>query len=147
MSARLELLRGVVHPWHHDHFGHMNVRHYAPFFDDAVYHMWTRLGLPYSTMIPRHGVHTVTAQATTGFVRELSAGDLIVVDGVVSRVGGKSCNFHLRMLHADTGEVHATYDLVEVFFSPETRKSAQMPDSVRARLEAHLFDEEAKGDA
>jgi acyl-CoA thioester hydrolase len=31
MIKRLDLLRGVVHPWHHDHFGHMNVRHYAPF--------------------------------------------------------------------------------------------------------------------
>ncbi|KPQ09701.1 MAG: acyl-CoA thioester hydrolase [Saliniramus fredricksonii] len=147
MSARLELLRGVVHPWHHDHFGHMNVRHYAPFFDDAVYHMWTRLGLPYATMIPRHGVHTVTAQATTRFERELSAGDLIVVDGVVSRIGGKSCSFHLRMLNADTDAVHATYDLVEVFFDPKTRASAQMPADVRARLEAYLFDEEAQADA
>ena len=147
MGERLHLLRGVVHPWHHDHFGHMNVRHYAPFFDDAVYHMWTRLGLPYSTMIPRHGVHTVTAQATTGFVKELSAGDLIMVDGVVSRVGGKSCSFHLRMLNADTGEVHATYDLVEVFFDPKTRTSAQMPDGVRSRLEAYLFDDEAQADA
>lgn len=147
MSARLELLRGVVHPWHHDHFGHMNVRHYAPFFDDAVYHMWTKLGLSYATMIPEHGIHTVTAQATTGFVKELSAGDLILVDGVVSRVGGKSCAFHLRMLNADTAEVHATYDLVEVFFDPKTRKSARMPDSVRARLEAHLLDEEAQPDS
>ena len=60
MDRRLELLRGVVHPWHHDHFGHMNVRHYAPFFDDAVYHMWTLLGAPYSRMLPEHGVHTVS---------------------------------------------------------------------------------------
>lgn len=147
MSERLELLRGVIHPWHHDHFGHMNVRHYAPFFDDAVYHMWTRLGLPYSSIIPRHGVHTVTAQATTGFVKELSAGDLIVIDGVVSRIGGKSCSFHLRMLHADTDEIHATYDLVEVFFDPKTRKSAPMPDSVRKRLEDWLVAGEVEPDA
>ena len=135
--ARLELLRGVVHPWHHDHFGHMNVRHYAPFFDDAVYHMWTRLGLPYSDMQARHGVHTVSAQATTGFLRELVAGDLIVIDGAVSRIGGKSCTLHLRMIHADTGTLHATYDVVEVFFDPGQRRSAPMPDAIRARLEAH----------
>ena len=51
--AWMELTRGVVHPWHHDHFGHMNVRHYAPFFDDASYHLWTMLGLPYSVMIEK----------------------------------------------------------------------------------------------
>jgi len=138
MSKRPELLRGVIHPWHHDHFGHMNVRHYAPFFDDATYHMWTRLGLPYSEMLADHGVHTVSAQATTRFIRELKAGDLIVIDGAVTRLGTKSATFHLRMRHADTDALHATYDLVEVFFSPETRASAAMPDEVRRKLEAHL---------
>lgn len=132
---RTELMRGVVHPWHHDHFGHMNVRHYAPFFDDASYHLWTRLGIGYDLMLAEHGVHCVTAQATTGFVKELTAGDLIAIDGAVTRVGGKSATFGLRMLHAETGALHATYDVVEVFFDPETRKAAPMPDPVRDVLE------------
>jgi len=139
MDGRLELLRGVVHPWHHDHFGHMNVRHYAPFFDDAIYHMWTAMDLAYSKMIPEHGVHTVSAEATTSFLKELVAGDLIVIDGAVSRVGTKSVKLHLRMHHADTGNLHATYDLVEVFFDPETRASAPMPAAVRSKLEAHAM--------
>lgn len=138
MTERLELVRGVVHPWHHDHFGHMNVRHYAPFFDDASYHMWTRLGLAYRDMQAQYGVHTVSAEAKTRFIRELQAGDLIMIDGVVSRIGTKSCAFHLRMSHADTGELHATYDLVEVFFDPDTRASAPMPDAVRERLLRYL---------
>ncbi|MDH3664418.1 MAG: acyl-CoA thioesterase [Alphaproteobacteria bacterium] len=139
MDKRLELARGVVHPWHHDHFGHMNVRHYAPFFDDAIYHMWTRLDLPYSRMLSEHGVHTVSAQAITQFIKELIAGDLIAIDGVVTRIGTKSASFHLRMMHADTGELHATYDLVEVFFDPESRTSVPIPDSMRERLAAHLL--------
>jgi acyl-CoA thioester hydrolase len=140
MTKPLDLFRGVVHPWHHDHFGHMNVRHYAPFFDDATYHMWTLLGLPYSRMIPEHGVHTVSAQATTHFKKELVAGDLIAIDGAVTRVGTKSANFHFRMLHADTGELHAAYDLVEVFFNPQTRNAALIPGAVRERLAAHLIE-------
>lgn len=144
MGERLELFRGVVHPWHQDHFGHMNVRHYAPFFDDASYHMWTRLGLAFSDMLAQHGVHCVSAQATTRFMRELVAGDLIVIDGVVSRIGNKSVTFHLRMLHADTGELHATYDLVDVFFDPGTRTSAAMPPGMREKLEAHYLPPEAE---
>lgn len=138
MQNRLDLLRGVIHPWHHDHFGHMNVRHYAPFFDDACYHMWTALGLPYSRMLTEHGVHTVSAQATTRFIQELQAGDLVVIDGIVSRIGTKSCAFHLRMMHADTGTLHATYDLVEVFFDPKSRKSAPMPQHIRDKLQHWL---------
>ena len=140
MDGRLEVLRGVVHPQHEDHFGHMNVRHYAPFFDDAVYHMWTLLGLPYSTMLEEHGVHCVSARATTTFVQELKAGDLLVIDAAVTRIGTKSTTFHLRMHHADTGRLHATYDVVEVFFDPKTRGSTAMPANVRARLEAQLVD-------
>lgn len=142
MAVWLELLRGVVHPWHHDHFGHMNVRHYAPFFDDAAYHIWTRLGLPFSRMIEEHGVHCVTASATTTFIKELTAGDLIVVDGAVTRIGTKSATFRLRMHHADTGTLHAMYDMVEVVFDPKTRTSARMPDAVRRALEPHLVSDD-----
>jgi acyl-CoA thioester hydrolase len=141
VSERLELYRGVVHPWHHDHFGHMNVRHYAPFFDDASYHLWTVLGLPYSAMIAEHGVHTVAAEARTRFLKELTAGDLIAIDGAVTRLGTRSVTFHLRMRHADTGALHATCDLVEVFFDPAARRSAPMPEAVRERLAAHLVTE------
>lgn len=132
---RAALLRGVIHPWHHDHFGHMNVRHYAPFFDDACYHLWAALGIGYDAMLATHGVHCVTAQASTGFVRELVAGDLILIDGTVTRVGTKSATFHLRMLHATTGALHATCDVVEVFFDPVTRRAVVMPDAVRAVLD------------
>ena len=135
MAERLEVLRGVIHPWHHDHFGHMNVRHYAPFFDDASYQMWTRIGLPFSEMMADHGIHVVTASATTTFRKELVAGDLIVIDGTVARIGTKSVSFRLEMRHADTDELHATYELTEVFFDPRTRRSAEVPEAIRAKLE------------
>ncbi len=140
VPPRPVLLRAVVHPWHHDHFGHMNVRHYAPFFDDAVYHFWTVAGLPYATMQAEHGVHTVSARATTQFVKELVAGDLVVIDGSVSRLGKKSCTLALRMHHADTGVLHATYEVVEVFFDPQSRAAATMPETVRARLAELVID-------
>lgn len=138
MADRMEVYRGVVHPWHHDQFGHMNVRHYAPFFDDATFHLYSSLGLTYPDMIERHGVHTVSAVATTTFRRELVAGDLVVIDGAVTRIGSKSVTFQFRMRHVATGVVHATYDTTEVFFDPETRGSAPIPAVVREVLERHL---------
>lgn len=138
MDGRPELYRGVVHPWHHDHFGHMNVRHYAPFFDDASYHLWTVMGIPYSAMIADHHVHCVAAKVGTTFIKELTAGDLIVIDGAVARLGTKSVTFEMRMHHADTRVLHATCEQVEVFFDPSTRSSTAMPAPVRAVLERHL---------
>ena len=138
-SGRPELLRGVVHPWHHDIFGHMNVRHYAPFFDDASFFLYTTLNIPISWMMEEHGVHIVSAKAETNFIQELKAGDGFIIDGAALRLGGKSMTFQLRMIHAETGALHATYDLTEVFFDPKTRKSAPMPEAVRTRLTPHLI--------
>lgn len=135
MSKPIEVLRGVVHPWYCDTFGHMNVRWYSHFFDDAAFHQWTRyLGSP-KKMQDEFGVHTVTASARVQFQKELVAGDLIIVDSLLTRIGRKSCTFTERMLHADTKEVHATYETVEVFFDPQTRRSTEMPASIRQALE------------
>jgi len=140
MAEIRSVATGVVHPWHHDQFGHMNVRWYAPFFDDAVFHFFTRLGAPYSDMLERFGVHTVTARATTSFLKELTAGDLVVIDAAVARIGGRSATFLFSMRHADTGETHATYEVVEVFFDPKTRRSTDIPAALRAVLEKAVAD-------
>lgn len=142
-SPRPELLRGVVHPWHHDIFGHMNVRHYAPFFDDATYHLYPALGVSIRAMQEEHGVHVVSAKAETNFLQELKAGDIFRIDGAVRRIGGRSVTFHLRMIHVETGVVHATYDLTEVIFDPKTRRSAPMPEAMRRQFEAHLIEDQS----
>lgn len=136
MQERLELGRGVIHPWHLDHFGHMNVRHYAPFFDDAVYHIWARMGLGYAMMQDQHRLHMVTAEARTSFIKELQAGDLVVITGAVSRIGTKSCTLVLEMRHAETGAEHARYEVVEVMFDAQTRRAAPMPEAIREKLAA-----------
>lgn len=139
MANWLELHRGVCFPWHCDQFGHMNVRWYAHFFDDAIFHLWPRIGISWKAMEER-GVHTVTASTTTQFRQEVKSADLIVIEGGVARCGTKSVTFRQRMLNVDTGETHALQDVVEVFFDPTTRKSAAIPDDLRAKIEAHIVD-------
>lgn len=117
----------------------MNVRHYAPFFDDATFHLYSALGVGIRQMLDEFGVHIVTAKAETNFLQELKAGDIFLIDGAVVRLGTKSCTHQLRMIHVETGAVHATYDLTEVFFDPVTRRSAPMPDPVRQKMARFLL--------
>ena len=138
MSKPIEILRGVVHPWYCDAFGHMNVRWYTHYFDDAAFHLWPLYWGSHKKMLDEFGVHTVTASATTRYQQEFVAGDLIIVEGLLTRIGGKSCTFTERMLHADTRAVHATYDTIEVFFDPKLRKSTEMPSAIRDSLESQL---------
>ena len=98
----------------------------------------TRCFLLWQALLWPRNSFTVTARATVTFIKELKAGDLIQVDGQLSRLGSKSVTFHLRMLNEVTNELHATHELVEVFFDPKTRQSSPIPDSVRRRLEQHL---------
>ncbi len=135
-----EILRGVVHPWYCDTFGHMNVRWYSHFFDDGAFHIWPVYWGSHQRMQQAFGVHTVTASANTQFRKELLAGDLIIVDCMLTRIGSKSCTFTERMLHVDTMEVHATYDMTEVFFDPQTRKSAPIPAEIKTTLETFLVE-------
>ncbi len=135
MSKHIEILRGVVHPWYCDAFGHMNVRYYSHFFDDAAFHIWPLYWGSHKKMQDEFDVHTVVASATIQFKKELVASDLILVDCLLTRIGLKSCTFIERMLHVDTMEVHATYETVEVFFDPQTRKSIEIPTSIRQALE------------
>jgi len=87
-------------------------------------------------MLEAFGVHTVAASATIQFQKELVTGDLILVDCLLTRIGRKSCTFTERMLHVDTREVHATYETVEVFFNPQTRKSTEIPVMIKRALDS-----------
>ena len=135
-SGRSLLTRDVVHPWHHDAYGHMNVRWYAQFFDNAAFFIWNMFGLKQNDLMDKFGLHTVSAVATTKFIRELTAGTTVEIDGCLTRVGSKALTFELRMLNNDTRELHATYTLVEVFFDPESRSSALIPGRIARHLRA-----------
>ena len=137
-----EVYRGVVFPWMCDHFGHMNVRWYAHHFDDAGFHLWTMAGVSQREMRDR-GTHVVVAQTTIKYVRELRAGDLIVIRSGFSKVGQKSAVHIAKMYNADTDVYSAWQETVEVFFDPAARKAAPMPEDFRQRLSALVVDPES----
>ena len=132
-----ELHRGVCFPWHKDQWGHMNVRWYAHFFDDAIFHIWSKIGTGWKAM-EAQGVHTVTASTTTRFRKEVVPADLFIIEGGVARCGSKSVTYRMRMSHVETGETLAYQDVVEVFFDPNTRASTPMPAEIRTALETEL---------
>jgi len=131
----MKTYRAVVFPWHCDHLGHLNVRWYGHFFDDAGWHLWSQIGMSHVTFKER-GIVTVVASIKTDFHHESGAGDLSLVLSAFTRIGGKSLTMSQRMTNTETGMLCATQDVVEVFFDVETRKAAPMPDNIRAKLEA-----------
>ena len=134
-----ELYRSVVMPAHCDLYGHMNVRHYAAFFDDAGFQIMGKAGVSLTDLRGR-GLGSVVASLTIDFHHELTAGQLVLITGAITRVGQKSAMSEMRMYDADTMTHCATQKTVEVFFDTTKRASVPIPQDVRAKLVAAVAD-------
>ena len=137
MSQWMETNRTVVFPAHCDHLGHMNVRYYAHAFDDASFHAWALIGITFEAM-HAEGAVTVVAHTATDFIREVTTGSLIKVESAFVKLGTKSATYRQRLIDAETGEIYANQQVVEVFFNLKTRKSVAMPAAFREKIEAAL---------
>lgn len=141
MENWLETHRSLVFPWHCDQFGHMNVRWYAHFFDDATFHMWTMSGLSYQRF-QELGAIMVVAHTGTDFIREMKAGQLLVIRSAFTGIGNKSVKYTANMFDADTDVLCARQRSVEVCFDQTTRRSAPMPDGIREAIQGRIVTEE-----
>ena len=135
MTTWFDLSRSVVLPAHCDGYGHMNVRHYAAFFDDAGWHVLAMAGISIAE-VKRRGLGTVVATLTIDFHQEIVAGQLALVRGAVTRVGNKSFGYELRLYEADSMAHCATEKAVEVCFDTRERKGVPLPEDMRKKLEA-----------
>jgi acyl-CoA thioester hydrolase len=122
-----------VMPGHCDLYGHMNVRHYASFFDDAGWQLFPVVGISLTDLRSR-GLGSVVASLTIDFHHEVTAGQLILITGTITAVGAKSLTYELLLLEADSMTHCATQKTVEVCFDTTARKSAPWPEHIRARL-------------
>jgi acyl-CoA thioester hydrolase len=129
-----ELTRAIVMPAHCDVYGHMNVRHYAAFFDDAGWHMFGKAGVSLSDLHAA-GLGSVVASLTIDFHHELKAGQLTLVQGAFTRVGSKSFEYEMRLFASDAMTHCATQKTVEVCFDTTARRSAVLPEDVRQRIQ------------
>lgn len=137
MANWMETHRSVVHPWYCDHIGHMNVRFYGHFFDDAGFHIWNMINGAHGAM-KKNGVGVVVAKTTNDFLCEASVGELLIINSGFTRLGNKSLTYTQRMTNAENGTLIATQDAVEVFFDLKARKSTDMPDEIRKILKERL---------
>lgn len=135
MTQDLRLTSIVAHAWHCDHFGHLNVRHYAAAFDDALFIFWARLGLP-TPVQGQPATIPVTASTRTDFRAEIGVGTVAALYGRPLTVGGKSVTLAFDLRDEASGTVFATCEVVEVFFDMQARDSRPIPDSLRAALAA-----------
>jgi acyl-CoA thioesterase FadM len=136
----------VAHQWHCDHFGHLNARHYAAAFDDAVLIFWNGQGLVVPTQ-GEDGTIPVTGRLTIEYLSEALAGTVLDIFVKIGRVGGKSVTICFEMRDSRASRLVATCETIEVFFDARERVSAAIPAHIRASLEDMVAEQPALLDA
>jgi acyl-CoA thioester hydrolase len=140
MTGWHDISRTVIMPALCDHYGHLNVRHYAALFNDAAWQMMTLGGISMADLKAR-GLGTVVATLTIDFHQEVTAGALVLIRGAITKVGGKSLAHELRLYEIGTMTHCATQKSVEVCFDMTARASTPFPDDLRTTLAASVVDQ------
>jgi acyl-CoA thioesterase FadM len=114
----------------------MNVQHYFAAVSDGMFGIMVRLGLGADEIRKRHMSFAVV-RAETDFHRELVAGDVVVLESAVVKLGEKSATFQHRLTNAATGNIAMTTKFKCVLLDLEMRQATTIPDDIRAAA-AHL---------
>ena len=75
-------------------------------------------------------------RATVEYKQPLKLDDMIEAFVRIDRVGNSSMTHRIDLCHADTGDLHASVEIVSVHVDLEARKSVPIPANVKTRLEA-----------
>lgn len=115
--------------------GHLNVKEYIGFFDQAEWHCFLDLGFDPADIGERR-IGWADVKHTVAYVHELKAGDLVRIESTVTRVGVKSLTTSHRLYNAGNGTLCAELEAVTVQYDLDRRQSVPLLDTVREGAEA-----------
>ena len=131
MPTYIETYRATVAPAACDHLGHMNVQHYFAAVSDGMFAIMARVGLG-PEEIRRRQLSFAVVHAETDFHRELHAGDVVVLESTVAKLGDKSATFHHRLINASTGALAMSTEFKCVLLNLAKRQAMPIPGDIRA---------------
>ena len=115
--------------------GHLNNAKYLTFFETGRIHYFTNLGLftPGQSFMD---IGVIMAEARVIFHAPVEYGTPVKVGVRTSKLGGKSMIVDQNIVHAETGAVLASGQVVLVAFDYHTNKSTPIPDVMREKIAA-----------
>ena len=132
-----ETARGTVHAWQCDHMGHANLRAYGEFFEQALSHVFHRIGITPS-VLRGETIRMAGVQQSINYRKELLPGDLVLVKSQLIEFRERSLKMRHEMQHVETGEVCATCELTAVCIDAKTRKPREFPPEISSKAKEIL---------
>jgi len=137
-DARPVTYRGVIHAWHLDHMGHMNVQHYVGMFDHGTWVLFSMMGLD-AAWFREQNRGMAALEQNIQYKRELHAGDVIEIRSGLVELGEKTVRIFHEMRHSSGGWVAAQTTILGVYFDTAVRKSLAIPDPIRQKAQTFLI--------
>jgi len=129
--------RGLVHQWHCDHMGHMNVMWYVGKFDEATWNLAASLGMT-SAYMREAGRGMAAVDQRISYRREALVGDVIVVRSAVLELKPKSIRFVHEMLRGDGGDHLSTMLVTGVHIDIQARRAVQFEPQIFGKSQAAI---------
>ena len=129
--------RGLVHQWHCDHMGHMNVMWYVGKFDEATWNLAATMGMTSRYMRESNRGMAAVDQRVC-YRKEALVGDVIVVRSAVLELKPKSVRFVHEMFRGVGGDHLSTMMVTGVHIDIVARKSTQFEPHIFAQCQAML---------
>lgn len=138
--------RGLVHQWHCDHMGHMNVMWYVGKYDEATWNLGAMMGMTAQYLREaRRGMAAVDQRIC--YRREALVGDVIVVRSAMLEVKPKSVRFVHEMFRGDGGDHLSTMMVTGVHIDIVARRSTQVDPRILAKSQDMIAADPALWDA
>jgi acyl-CoA thioester hydrolase len=134
-AGLFETARGTVHTWQCDHMGHINVRAYGEFFEEACWQVYNCIGITPSLL--RSGeFHMAAVEQHIRYLRELLAGDVVVVRSAITEMRGKVLRFAHELRNDETGVLCATSAFTVLCIDSAARRAKAFPEAIAAKATA-----------
>ena len=130
--------KSVAHPWMCDVLGHMTTRHYVAMFDDAAYHMLYKIFGWTGSSNHENKLAWADVQHIIDYKAEVSAGDLLQIEGKLTKIGNKSITISYKMKNLGNDEVAASLQVISVLFDLESRESVKISEELKQLASKHL---------
>lgn len=127
--TQFETARGTIHAWQCDHMGHANLRAYGEFFEQALWHVFQRIGITPS-VLRGEAIRVAGVEQNIRYRKELLPGDLIFVRSSLVELRERTLKMAHEMVHVESGEVCAVCELTAVCLDPQTRKARDFPPEI-----------------
>lgn len=131
MPGALITFVGVAHPWMCDTNGHVNVRHYMGFFDDASFQLLAAI-----VGDEVEGLGWADVKCEIAYRREIAPGTPLIIHSQVTRVGRTSVTYAHNLLGSVDEDLRAQAETVTVRFDLAARQAVELEPAARDRAEA-----------